>query len=274
MEIINTLAVNPYKYVKLKWWDYKNPRPERLSGVDVFCADIGQGKTVAMTYMAYMYADMFGAEIWSNYGIQGEHGKIETVEDMIRCPSNSIICIDEINNVMNAQMWKETDPAIFSLLTQSRHSWKKVLATAQNYDEMHIGFRRHANLIIDVKNIGGRWFFLNGYNRKDFVRLERVETQSRDSEYIEEWKHGAKVWSHNFVATNELFNSYDTYAMVNFLTKSKTDVAEANREMEKKRVRSTATIEEKEAPKEKRKLCTVYPLEKKKGNIDGIERRD
>jgi len=237
MEIIDTFVKNPAKFLRLKYWDWKHPRPERLKGVDVFCAETGVGKTVAMTYMAYMYADMFDAGIYSNYGIKGEQGKIQTVEDMVNCPSNSIICIDEINNVMNAQMWKETDPAIFSLLTQHRHSWKKVLATAQNYDEMHIGFRRHAETIIDVSNIGGRWFFLSGYKRADFVQLQKINEQTHEIEYLQQWKHGKRQWSLNFIAENSLFNSYDTYAMVDFLNKSRADVAEANKKLEWGRTR-------------------------------------
>lgn len=214
---------NAYQYAKWKVYDWKHPLPDHLKGVEVLCADTGVGKTVAMTYLAYMYADQYDAKIYSNYDIKGQAGSIKSVRDMVEVPHNSIICIDEINNVLNAQSWKDVDPAIFSLLTQHRHVWKKILATAQNFEEMHIGFRRHAETIIDVSNIGGRWFFLEAYKRSGFIQFKRLDEMTGREEFIEEWKRGKVIWKMNFIADNDLFNSYDTYQLVDFLTETKTD---------------------------------------------------
>lgn len=215
-------------YLKLRYWDYKNPRPERLKDVDVFCADTGEGKTVSMVYYAQLLKKQFDAKLFSNCGIKNQDGEIKSVEDMIATPHNSIICLDEINNIMNCQKWKDVDPAIFSILTQHRHLWKKVICTAQNFDEMHIGFRRHANIIIDVNNWGGRWFFWKAYKRSGFIQLQKMNEQTHSLEFIEEFENKKILWRNSFVATNEIFDLYDTYELVDFLTSSKTDVKEFN----------------------------------------------
>ena len=205
-------------FLKLKYWDYKNPIEKLPFGIDIFCSDVGAGKTISSVELL-LNAKKNDINVFSNIDISFQNGKINSFEEILALPKNSIILIDEINLILNSRAWQHTDKRLLYLLTQHRKTGKKIIATAQSFGHIDKQLRDFCTNIIQVKNIANRWFFQKVFARDDFKLIEH-KINSNDDIMIE-FVQGKILSRYNFIATNELFNSYNTFEIAEFFKNEK-----------------------------------------------------
>lgn len=195
----------------LKWvyYDFKHPRPYLPQGVTVFSSDVGTGKTVSIVeYLNRVRSGkiFFGkTKIFTNFSYEYQDGNIDTVDDMLATPNNSVLAIDELNRLFNSHDWRTVPGDFLQLLTQNRKMAKQLVGSCQSFSHINAELRDNVNEVVEVSNLRSRWFFQKFYHRDDYTRI-----QGRDDEF----KAGKCYNNYNFVASNDLFESYDTYRIV------------------------------------------------------------
>ena len=144
-----------------------------------------------------------GYHVYSNYGLSFQEGHILTWQDVINVPNDSVICLDEISNLINSRDWKNMPPEFFGLLTQNRKRNIRLMATAQVYDDVDKQFRTLTRYIIQCKKYGrlcvNRYYNQQGYNHTPDKRV---------SEFTE-----------RYCVTDEMYNIYDTNEYIQKLQK-------------------------------------------------------
>lgn len=199
------------EFLKLKYWDYKNPFEKLPFGITVFCSDVGAGKTISAVELM-LQAKRQGIKVYSNIEVFFQDGKISSIRDIIGLPKNSIILIDEINLILNSRAWAKTDPQLLYLMTQHRKSGKKIVTTAQSFSHVDKQVRDFCTEIVLVSNILDRWIFQRAYKRDDFKIIDnKLETELRELQ-----NKRRVLWRYNFIASNELRAMYNSFEIANF----------------------------------------------------------
>lgn len=113
-------------------------------GIHLFCGKFGQGKTMLQTIKAYEIAKKYPqVTIVTNYELKNfpEHTKIlplETAQDILNAPKNSLILIDEIGTLFNSRDFssgKNSVPKpLFQHLCQVRKRRLMIYATVQRFN--------------------------------------------------------------------------------------------------------------------------------------------
>lgn len=126
---------------------YKHYHKSRLFpgwGIHLFTGKFGQGKTSLMTIKAYKLACKYPQlHIVTNINLSNfpEHTKIlplDTAEDILNAPDNSLILIDEIGTLFNSRDFasgKNSVPKpVFQHLCQCRKKHLQIFATVQRFN--------------------------------------------------------------------------------------------------------------------------------------------
>lgn len=194
--------INWYNFFKYTLKDIKAGKDKHINGIWVFCGLYGSGKTLSLTREAYKLYKQ-GYNVYSNYGLNFQNGNIISWKDVIDVPNDSVICLDEISNLINSRDWKNMPAEFFALLTQNRKKNIRLMTTAQVYDDIDKQFRTQCKWIIQCSKLGrivtNRYYNQKGYNHTEEKRV--VEFKER------------------YVATDELFALYDTYEYIQKLKK-------------------------------------------------------
>lgn len=202
---------NFFVFLKWWWWDIKHPQPQHPHGIRVYCAGAKSGKTVsAVEYLLRTKKDFPDWHFYSNIDLPFQDGKVQTMEELIATPANSIIFLDEVNLLLNSRDWKDAPKELLPVLSQHRHIWKQVIFTAQSFDHIDKQVRDFCTEIVNVSNVANRWFFQKAFRQEDFKLVKIANPDDGVAEYINE----RVIWKYDFVADNALFETYDTYAII------------------------------------------------------------
>jgi ATP-dependent Clp protease ATP-binding subunit ClpX len=195
-----------FQFIKWKWWDYKNPQKKRPFGITCYVGLPGEGKTLSLVENLYrLHAEFPKAKIYTNFGFIYENGAIEKWQDLIDIKNGSdgvIYGLDEVQNIFNNKGWTNFPPEMMSLITQNRKFAKQIICTAQSFATMDISFRRLCHYIIECRNLSNRWIFQRAFTPEDY--------KEKDGAY----KPRHRAYKHSFIASNAIYNSYDTYAII------------------------------------------------------------
>ena len=196
-------------FARYCWQDFRNKVYDTPSGIWVYCSDAGSGKTIsAIEYLQRVHKIYPNVKIYSNINLNFQDGKVSNVAELLSLPKNSVIFWDELNVLLNSHDWQKVDPRFRIFLSQHRHLEKQLISTAQSFNDINAEFRRFCTEIIEVRNLRNRWIFQRSFHREDYKLIE-----GKDNEYVAQ-----KVrWCYNFIATDDLRNSYDHKAIVNDL---------------------------------------------------------
>jgi hypothetical protein len=194
--------INIFKLLKYTWLDFRDKRKKEINGVYIFCGLYGSGKTLSLVNEAYKLKKQ-GYSVYSNIGLTFQDGHIVSWRDVINVPPNSVICLDEISNLVNSRDWKNMPPEFFGLLTQNRKLNIRIMATAQVYDDVDKQFRTLVRFIIQCNRFG-RIIRNNYYNQAGYAHV--VDKRKKE-------------FSHTYVVENYMYDLYDTYEYVQKLKK-------------------------------------------------------
>lgn len=113
-------------------------------GIHLYVGKFGQGKTSAMTIRAYELAKKYPQlTILTNMTLKNfpEHTKIlnlETAQDILNAPNDTIVLIDEIGTIFNSRDFSSGKNAVpkplFQHLCQCRKRRMMILATVQRFN--------------------------------------------------------------------------------------------------------------------------------------------
>jgi len=198
-----------FKFFYWKFWDIRNKPPARPYGIYLYIGIPGQGKTISMTEHIFRLKKQFPkAKVFTNYGLNIQDGEITSVWDLIELDNGSdgiIFGFDEVQNTFSSRFWQNFPPEMIALLTQNRKKAKMFLCTTQHFQSIEVNFRRICNYVIECRNFAGRWFFQRAFLVESYKESD-TETKLR-----------RRAWRYSFVADNDLFNSFDTYKVIDKL---------------------------------------------------------
>lgn len=195
-----------FQFIKWKIWDYKNPPEKRPFGITCYTGLPGQGKTLSLVDKLFQLKHEFPeARIYTNFGFIWEDGPLTSLDDLISITNGKkgvIFALDEIQNIFNNREWQKFPPQIMHLITQNRKHAKQIICTAQNFNTMDKAFRQLCHYIIECRNFRNRWIFQRAFLPDDY--------REKDGEF----KPRRRAWRHSFIASNSIYEAYDTYAVV------------------------------------------------------------
>lgn len=205
-------------FIKIKYWDYKNPQPDRPEGLKCFVGLPGMGKTISMVELLEqtprLYPDL-DVKIFTNFGYAKESGNIKSMEDIEKTPANSIIAIDEVSKLFSCRTWQKFPPSMLSVVAQRRKMSKQILFTAQRFDHIDKVLRDLTNEIVLCNCIAKRWVFQNAID--PLMVKEVIRRDKEENEIAREFVVNNILWKYSFIITNELGALYDTNRLVDNL---------------------------------------------------------
>lgn len=130
-------------YDKLIYWWYRKKKLFYGWGIHLFTGKFGQGKTSLMVIKAYEVAERYPqVSILTNIKLDNfpKHTKIlplNTVDDILNAPENTLVLIDEIGTLFNSRDFssgKNVPKPMFQHLCQCRKKNMEIFATVQRFN--------------------------------------------------------------------------------------------------------------------------------------------
>lgn len=171
-----------------------------IYGIYVFTGKQGSGKTLSMVRFAYEISQTYNNVLMrSNFGLPFcQH--ITDFEEIFPL-KRACICMDEVGLIANSKKSKDINTDILRITAQNRKNRRIILTTCQEYYQINKDIRTQATKIIEVNCIFKR-LFINRY-------YEPVVDQDGNI------KKTLPVKIDWFIATEKLFQLYDTLEVIN-----------------------------------------------------------
>lgn len=185
--------------------------PEPPYGIRMYVGLPGSGKTVSMVdYLLRCKETYPGIKIYSNFGFKYQDGEIKDIKDFLHYQNEKgiIFAVDEVQLSFQSRQYNAFPPEMIFLLTQNRKFRKHFVCTAQIYEHVDKVFRDLTNHVIDCHGYFNRVFFQKTWAGIDYKRtalISILETNTKPSKHL---------FKSSFYATQEIFDSYDTYKVV------------------------------------------------------------
>lgn len=184
----------------------------KLFGLWLFCGYYGQGKTLSMIYTAFKIKNAhpnLPIKIFSNINIEGQDGRVSTLEEIANLPPYSIFIFDESQNDLGSRNVKAYDfnNNLKRRLTQMRKTNLLLFMSSPVYNDANINIRESSNYVVECKNFLGldRLFFNKVYRREDYQRIYEDDSLKKNK-YL--------LFKNSFVASDKVYNRYDTREVV------------------------------------------------------------
>lgn len=225
--------VNFFKFIYYSWRDLickiKNGDSKKFNGYGVYMyvGLPGSGKTISVVEYLNRIRKKYGddVKIYTNFHYKHETAPIRGWRDLINYGGPAIFVLDEVQLTFNSRSWRDFPPEMVTLLTQNRKMGKQIITTSQAFERVDKVFRELVNYVIECRCVGGRWVFQKWFEKEDYV-LGGANDNVR---------HRRRARRYNFIATDELYNSYDTNLRLDdlkkqeFTTRSERVIAEFGR---------------------------------------------
>ena len=202
-------AIDLYRYLKNKEWKLFTGY-----GLHIYIGLFGKGKTISMVKKAYDIACSYPqVTILTNIKLQNfpAHTNIiqlQNFKQIIDAPADTLILLDEISSILNSRRWDKegVPPALLGQLLQIRKQRKMILATAQRFEHVDKLIRDITYSVRDCNTHFGRWTFVTYYDAFDYERQNAMKpTVAYDFA--------------DFLQTDKLRDSYDTYELIDSMKK-------------------------------------------------------
>lgn len=216
----NTSTFKKPNKIKMLFWDFpkqlgidisnRDPNFFKPQGIIIFTGEQGSGKTMSMIKCATDLKEQYPkAKVISNTDFKLQDKAMESWKDLTSYNngSNGVIVIwDEIQNAMNSRSYKNFPMEMVGVVTQNRKNKRIILCTAQSLHmvdktiRVQMSQERHCMNLFGVLNV---------------VFKYKYQFDS-DGEPIKKTFKGLYFYCQN----DKLRNSYDTYKVIDVLTKS------------------------------------------------------
>lgn len=181
-----------YHYFKYREWTVW-----RGFGLRIYVGMFGTGKSLSAVRFVRKNATRYHLNVISNIALKDiTYTPLINYQQIIDAPPNTIILIDEVSTVFNARSWKDFNINLLFQLLQCRKNRKQLVCTAQRFSHVDKLLRDiTAEVVVCRKN----WRVCRNY-AYDGWDFENTPAQFAIK----------PLWRFAYVATNELYNSYDT----------------------------------------------------------------
>lgn len=201
-----------FQFIKWKIYDLKNPPPVRPYGITCYVGLPGKGKTLSLVEELFSLKKKFPkAKIYTNFGFKLQDGSIKGWKDLVDFKNGEdgvIFGLDEVHDLFGRKDWASMPPEILSLFSQNRKHAKQFLCTAQAYADIGVDLRRRCHYIIECRNWANRWIRQLWFKPENYKEFDGQRTTRKRAKRT------------SFIATNDIYNAYDTYALINAATEA------------------------------------------------------
>lgn len=205
--------VNLFYRFPVRWVEdflARNPEFFAHQGCIVYTGRQGFGKTIAMVEQCMQWQKEYPkAKCISNLAYTGEDDHLNDWHMLIDYKNGiqGVICmIDEMQNWFSSNQSKNFPPEMLEVITQNRKNRRVIMGTAQCFNRLAKPIREQATEVRKCFTIFGCVTFVH-----------RVIPELDSSGDVVKWKHRGIYY---FVHSAELRNSYDTYQVIESLSKS------------------------------------------------------
>lgn len=204
------------KYVFLDWRDRcKNPNLFNEYGFTIFCGRQGAGKTIGMVwYLEQMRKKYPNVIIVTNFDYVHQTFAMTDWQDLLNIrngTSGVIFAIDEIQNEYSSTAWKDFPEQLLSQITQQRKQRIKIVATSQVFTRVVKQLREQAFEVVECKTWAGRWTHLHAFDAWDYNSCFEQPNLKNSL---------PRVWRDSFIQTNDLRNLYDSYEVIERMSRT------------------------------------------------------
>lgn len=199
----------------LKWliYDFFSGKEKiKFFGIWAFTGYFGQGKTLGAVTLANFYKRKYAhknIQIYTNFEMVGQAGKIESWEDMLDLPKWSLIIFDEMQSTFTSQKFKDFPIDLLWKLTQCRKNKLMVFASTPVFHRLAVQIRENVDYVVTCKNVFGwdRMFKYGFYKAPDYERsIDNPLKLIKNREF-----------SITNIATNKEYRAYNTDQIVDRL---------------------------------------------------------
>lgn len=207
--LLKRLLVDFPKRVSDDMFD-RDPETFRYNGLVIFEGRQGRGKTIAMIEFARRMQQEYPlVKCLSNLNYAKQDDELNTWRKLLTYSNGKhgvIAIIDETQNWFSSNQSKDFPPEMLSVITQNRKNRRIILGTAQNFYLLAKAIRSQATEVCRCATILGA-----------LTLVHRVEPILNSEGNVVKWKHRGFYF---FVHDKDLRNSYDTYHVIESLSKS------------------------------------------------------
>lgn len=195
---------------------------KRPFGTYLYCGLYGQGKTLSMIAHVKRAKQLYGNDlkVYSNIPSTYADDLVYSIDDIVNCPGDSIVKIDELTNTFQARDYKNFPPEVVPLLTMQRKFAKQIVCTAQLFEHVDKFFRDLTLYVVQCNNIMPSIF--NDRLFRNYFFTGALYERCKDFDKLDD----AHEFTRYFVATDKMRNAYNTLEIVKSLTKVKGETRE------------------------------------------------
>lgn len=166
-------------------------------GLRIYVGMFGTGKSLSAVRYVRSQCRKYHLNVISNIVLKDiPYTPLINYQQIIDAPPNTIILIDEVSTVFNARSWKDFNINLLFQLLQCRKNRKQLVCTAQRFSHVDKLLRDITAEVIVC--------------RKDWRICRNYAYDGWDYENTPAQFAIRPLWKFCYVATNKLYNSYDT----------------------------------------------------------------
>lgn len=194
----------------------KNRHVFKFYGLKMFTGRQGSGKTIGMVYYLEMIRKKFPrVMICTNFDYKYQHRPLEALTDILEIKNGTdgvVFAIDELQNEFSSAVSKDFPETLLSQITQQRKQRVCILASSQVFTRVAKPLREQCYEVIDCRTFAGRWTRLRCYDGDDYNDI--IDCNNPRQKF-----KTPKKWKLSFIQTDKLRGLYDTYAVVQRLSR-------------------------------------------------------
>lgn len=203
--------IDTYNYYRFREWTQFTG-----FGLHIYVGMFGSGKTSSMIKRAYDICNCYkDVNILTNMKLTNfpPWTKIifmENYQQIVTCPPNTIILLDELSSESNSREWKKdgVPPEVLRHLLQVRKQKKMMFSTAQRFMHVDALYRQITFTVKDCQCWFGRWNWVYSFDGWEYENKQNaimpIPILSIDS----------------FIQTNKIRNLYDTNELIEKLKRT------------------------------------------------------
>lgn len=180
-------------------------------GLIMFVGRQGEGKTLSLVnYARDLKAAYPNLLIYANFTCSFADGVINSLNDLLTIRNGEqgvLFLIDEIQNEFSSSASRDFPETLLSTLTMQRKQRIHIAATSQVFTRVAKPIREQCFEVVECRTFFKRWTRNRCYDAVDYNSV--VDSKSLDAK-----RKLRKKWKTSFIQTDELRSCYDTYEVV------------------------------------------------------------
>lgn len=182
----------------------------KYQGVIIYTGRQGSGKTIAMVEQTIrMQHEYPSCKCISNLNYLYQDDELTDWRQLIEYKNGHqgvIVQMDETQNWFSSNQSKNFPPELLEVITQNRKNRRVILGTSQSFNRLSKPLREQTTEVRKCLTLFGC-----------ITIIHRQEPELDSTGEVVKWKHRGFYW---FVHTPEIRDSYDTYHVIESLSKS------------------------------------------------------